>query len=74
MKYLFVSILFLIFVVKLFNQPAKDNTLSKVHYLNKSKHQKTTAWILVCGAAVATVAAILQEDSTHILFGNTEKK
>ena len=60
MKQLTICTLLLMFVVTTFSQ--KNNpkpTLTKEDYLQKSKKQRTVAWILLCGGATFLLTGII---------------
>jgi predicted MFS family arabinose efflux permease len=64
MKKIILLMTLLLLIVTSFCQITTNSTLSKDYYLNKSKSQKTAAWILLAGgAAVAVGAAILDVSS-----------
>jgi hypothetical protein len=66
-KKFIISTLLLLITVTSFSQQTKPSTaLTKQDYLLKSKHQKTTARILLYGGAVCVVAPLL-------IFSNIEE-
>ena len=68
MKKIILSLTLLLFLVKSFSQtPA----LTKDEYLQKSKNQKTTAWVLLAGGTtMAVVGAIIGgKDDPGTLYG-----
>ncbi len=54
MKKYFAATLLLLFVFSVFSQ---DSLKNKDHFLQKSKKQKTAAWILLGGGATLTIVA-----------------
>ena len=52
MKKIILSATVLFFVVKSFSQTTTNSLLSKDYYLQKSKNQKTAAWVMIGGGAV----------------------
>ena len=60
MKRIILSISFLLIVFSSFSQIPAGPQFSKDYYLQKSKHQKTTAWVLLgSGAAIAATGGII---------------
>lgn len=65
MKKIILSITILFFVIKSFSQ-TNVSILSKQAYLEKSRNQKTTAWVLLGGgAALTAVGAIVMGSSSN---------
>jgi hypothetical protein len=60
MKKIIVSIMLLIASTTAFSQDANPSpTLTKQDYLQKSKHQKTAAWLLLCGGFALSSTGLL---------------
>jgi hypothetical protein len=60
MKKIILLLTLLVFLVKSFSQtPA----LTKDEYLQKSKNQKTTAWVLLVGGSALIITGILVDDA-----------
>ena len=53
-------ILFLLFVVKSFSQTEANLEHSKDYYLQKSKNQKTIAWILLGAGTTSIIVGVIQ--------------
>lgn len=61
MKKIVFSLTLLIFVLNLFSQTTKNPALTKDYYLQKSKNQKTVAWVLLGGGlGIAAAGGIVQ--------------
>jgi len=59
MKKNLFALLLLFFVLQTFSQSGKGHTLSKDYYLQKSKKQKTIAWILFGGGTAMVVGGAI---------------
>lgn len=55
MKKTITFLMLLLFSVNAFSQTIPNNEFSKEYYLQKSKSQKTTGWILLTGGTIMTV-------------------
>ena len=61
MKKIVFSLTLLIFVLNSFCQTSKNKALTKDYYLQKSKNQKTVAWVLLGGGlGIAAAGGIVQ--------------
>ncbi|MBL0273349.1 MAG: hypothetical protein IPQ06_09845 [Chitinophagaceae bacterium] len=61
MKKIIIFTMFLITANATFSQPTNvSSTLTKQDYLQKSKHQKTAAWILVSGGSLCAMLGTIQ--------------
>jgi len=61
MKKIIFSLTLFLFIVKSFSQTQTSPAFSKDYYLQKSKSQKTTAWILLgTGLGIAAAGGIVQ--------------
>lgn len=49
----------LAFAVTSFGQHLRDTTISREYYLQKSKRQKATGWLLLAGGTTLTVAGLI---------------
>lgn len=64
MKRIMLPLFSLLILAKTFSQPATSPVISKDHYLQKSKKQKTAAWILLgagIGMAIGGIAINLDQ-------------
>lgn len=52
MKTIIFSVTVSLFVLKSFSQATTGSTINKDYYLQKSKNQKTAAWVMIGGGAV----------------------
>jgi hypothetical protein len=60
MKKIIFSIMFLLSVVKSFTQTQTGSAHSKEYYLQKSKNQKTIAWILLGAGTTSMVVGLIE--------------
>ena len=60
MKKFIFSIMFLLSVVNSFSQTHTASQHSKEYYLQKSKNQKTTAWILLGAGTTSMVVGLIE--------------
>ncbi|HRI20555.1 MAG TPA: hypothetical protein PLA68_06355 [Panacibacter sp.] len=58
MKTIILSVTVLLFVVRSFSQTTTNSLLSKDYYLQKSRNQKTAAWLLLGGGAALFAAGL----------------
>lgn len=65
MKKIICLPLFLLFSISIFSQQSQSPALSKEYYLQKSKNQKTTGWVLLAGGTAIAIGG-------GILFGNSD--
>lgn len=78
MKTIILSVTVLLFVVRSFSQTTTNSFLSKDYYLQKSKNQKTAAWILLGGGAVlfgaglAVHTSVDQFDNIYDVFNGNK--
>jgi Na+-transporting methylmalonyl-CoA/oxaloacetate decarboxylase gamma subunit len=64
MKKIFIFLMLLLFTIRAFGQEIPSTEFSKEYYLEKSKKQKTTGWVMLAGGAVVTVVGIIGFSST----------
>jgi hypothetical protein len=57
-------------MITICQSPEQDTTLAKTDYLKKSKNQKTTAWVLVCGGAALMLTGALIPQGEFTSSGN----
>ena len=69
MKKIVFSLTLLIFVLNSFCQTSKNKALTKDYYLQKSKNQKTAAWVLLGGglgiAATGGIVQLIHENQSN---------
>jgi hypothetical protein len=70
-KMIVFSMLILISAASFSQQTKPSEVLTKQDYLQKSKHQKTAAWLLLGGGAAFTITgyAILVNSANYTFFG-----
>lgn len=65
MKKIPIFLMLLLFTVKVFGQEIPSTEFSKEYYLEKSKKQKTTGWVMLAGGAVVTIVGLIGFSSTY---------
>lgn len=64
MKKIFIFLMLLLFTIRAFGQEIPSTEFSKEYYLEKSKKQKTTGWVMLGSGAVLTIVGIIGFSST----------
>lgn len=70
MKKIIFSLLSLLIFAKTFSQTTTSPAISKDYYLQKSKNQKTTAWVLL-GAGIGMTVGGLAINQDQPLYGGS---
>lgn len=65
MKKILIFLMLLLFTVRVFGQETPSTEFSKEYYLEKSKKQKTTGWVMLAGGAVITIVGLIGFSSTY---------
>ena len=60
MKKIILFIMFLLSIIKSFSQTPRSSAHSKEYYLQKSKNQKTVAWILLGVGTTSMVVGLIE--------------
>ena len=64
MKKILIFLMLLLFTVRAFGQEIPSTEFSKEYYLEKSKKQKTTGWVMLAGGVVVTIVGVIGFSST----------
>nr|WP_314897286.1 hypothetical protein [uncultured Flavobacterium sp.] len=73
MKKTITFLMLLLFAVNAFSQTIPNNEFSKEYYLQKSKSQKTTGWVLLSGGAIMTVVGVIGFSDSYDIFDSNSK-
>jgi O-antigen/teichoic acid export membrane protein len=65
MKKIFSFLMLLLFTVSTFGQQIPNAEFSKEYYLEKSKKQKTTGWVMLASGAVVTIVGVIGFSSSY---------
>lgn len=64
MKKIFSFLMLLLFTVSTYGQQIPNAEFSKEYYLEKSKKQKTTGWVMLASGAAVTIVGVIGFSST----------
>jgi hypothetical protein len=73
MKKTFIFPVLLLFTVNAFSQAIPSNEFSKEYYLQKSKSQKSTGWILLGGGAALAIIGLIGFSSTFDIWDSSSE-
>lgn len=66
MKKILIFLMLLLFTVRVFGQEIPSTEFSKDYYLEKSKKQKTTGWVMLASGAVLTIVGVIGFSDTFM--------
>jgi hypothetical protein len=72
MKKIALTMALICFALSLFSQATSDTTFSKDYYLQKSKNQKTTGWVLLAGGTTMAIVGTLIFSKSDFLSGDPD--